>query len=353
MFGELLDLMVILALYEKTLSKMRENMIGIFKRSSAVLLTLILTLFVVASSAGAQTTTGSGNGFRVSPVRQEFVIEKGSSQQFTMNIENPTDATVTAQLLVNDFVSSENETGEPRLILDESGDPPKNSFKTLVAPLADITLGPREDKDVQIDVKVPADANSGGYYGAIRVVPASTTGSGTVGLTASVGTIVLVKVPGDLTEKLDLIELTASQNGKAKSFFTGGDVSVMSRIKNSGDIHLQPFGKVQVKNMFGKVVHEYEFNNIEPRSNVLPDSIRKFEDSVPKPGGGWLGRYTVELNLGISQGSGDLISTSTSFWYMPWWSLAVLLAVIVALVAGGYALYRRYGNPKPKHGAKK
>lgn len=327
-------------------------MISIQKRRFGVLAALF-ALLLASAPVNAQTTAGSGNGFRISPVRTEYTIDKGASQQLSMNIENPTDAEVNAQLVVNDFVSSENETGEPRLILEDVGPPPKNSFKSLVAPLADITLGPREKKDVLIDIRVPENANAGGYYGAIRVVPAATSGAGNVGLTASVGTIILVRVPGNLTERLDLVELTSSQNGKAKSFFTSGDVSVMSRIKNTGDIHLQPFGKVRVKDMFGRVIHEYEFNNIEPRSNILPDSIRKFEDGIPKPKPFWFGRYSVELNLGVSQGSGDLLTSSATFWYMPWWAIIVLIALLGAVVAGGYLLYRRFSVPRVSHGRKK
>lgn len=325
----------------------------VFKRSIILIAALLLMLTAIAGTSIAQVATGGGNGFRISPVRSEFTIEKGGSQQLTVSVENPTDSNVLAQPIVNDFISSNNETGEPRLILDDSVPAPKNSFKKLVETPAEIQLGPREKKDIVVTIRVPDNANAGGYYGAIRFVPAAAPGNGNVGLTASVGTIVLVRVPGNLTERLDLIELTSAQNGKPKSFFTGGDVSVISRLKNSGDIHLQPFGKVQVKNMFGSVVHEYEYNNTEPRANILPDSIRKFEDSLNKPSQGWLGRYTVTANLGISQGSGDLISASTAFWYMPLWSLAVLGVVILGLAVGGYALYKRYSIPNPKHGVKK
>src|SRR5690606_31396147 len=99
-------------------------------------------------------------------------------------------------------------------------------------------------------INIPENANPGGYYGAVRVVPVSNgLGDGNVGLTASVGTIVLIRVPGPLVEKVSLIEFTSAQNGKAKSFFTSGDVSSLIRLKNEGDIHVKPFGKVQVKNM--------------------------------------------------------------------------------------------------------
>jgi hypothetical protein len=171
-----------------------------------------------------------------------------------------------------------------------------------------------------------------------------------VGLTASVGTIVLVRVPGNLVERLDLIQLSAGQSDKPRSFFTGGDVQVITRLQNKGDIHVKPFGKVQVKDMFGKVVTEFELNNTDPRSNVLPDSVRKFTDNLPKRR--WLGRYTILANLGYTQGSGDLITAQATFWYMPWWSLAVLALLVIALIGGGYWLYRKYGAPKQKHGKK-
>lgn len=329
-------------------------MISVVKRSIALTMALLTALLVVSTTSGnAQVTTGGGNGFRISPVRSEFTIEKGKSQQLTINIENPTDANVIATPVINDFISSENETGEPRLILDDSVAPPKNSFKRLVDALQPLELGPREKKDLNVTIRVPENANAGGYYGAVRFVPSATTGTGNVGLTASVGTIVLIRVPGDLTERLDLVELTAGQDGKAKSFFTGGNVSIITRIKNSGDIHLQPFGKVQIKNMFGSVVKEYEFNDDDPRANILPDSIRRFQDDIEKPSKGWLGRYTVIANLGISQGSGDLISSSTTFWYLPVWALIVLLILVIALAAGGYFAYKRYSIPRPKHGSKK
>ncbi|MBA3758558.1 DUF916 domain-containing protein [Candidatus Saccharibacteria bacterium] len=327
-------------------------MTGVLKRTSAAIVASIMVLFVVAATTSAQTTTGSGNGFRISPVRSEYVIEKGSNRQLVVSVENPTDASVVAQPVVNNFISNEIENGEPRLILDDSVPAPKNNFKSLVEVLPDINLGPREKKDVNVNIRVPENANSGGYYGAIRFVPASATGAGNVGLTASVGTIVLVRVPGNLTERLDLLELTAGQNGRAKSFFTSGDVSVLTRLKNSGDIHVQPFGKVQVKNMFGAVVAEYELNNVEPRANILPDSIRKFDDSLSKPSKGWIGRYTISANLGYSQGGGELISSSATFWYLPAWSLIVLALLVIGVAAGGYFLYRRLSVPKTKHGKK-
>lgn len=328
-------------------------MINLLRRGITALSVALGIVAIGISSVAAQSNNQSNsvaNGFRISPVRSEFTIDKGRSQTITVTVENPTDIATTAKAVVNDFVSSDDETGTPRLILDETVQSPKNSFKSLVGSIPDLELGPKQKKDVDVKLSIPANANAGGYYGAIRFLPSNGTQQGNVGLTASVGTIVLVTVPGNLVEKVNLLQLSAAQNGKAKRLFTSGDVQILTRLKNDGDIHLKPFGRIEVKNMFGKSVSTFEFNNTDPRANVLPGSVRKFVNDISETK--MLGRYTVTANLGYSQGSGDLISAKASFWYLPAWSLAVLLAILVALSAGIYFLLRKF-RPAPNHRAKR
>jgi hypothetical protein len=289
--------------------------------------------------------TRSGNGFRISPVRSEYTIEKGHGETLNITIENPSDAPTRARGVVNDFVASDKEDGEPRLILDENAAAPRNSFKSLVGTIPEVDLAGKQKKDIQVAINVPSDANAGGYYGAIRFVPINAQGQeqGNVGLTASVGTIVLVRVPGNLKERLDLVQLSAAQNGKTKNFFTSGNLQVVTRLKNEGDIHVKPFGRVIVKDIFGHTVSSQEFNSgkdPDSRANILPASTRRFTDNLPKRK--WLGRYTIEANLGYTQGSGELISAKSTFWYMPLWSLIALLILILVVVGGITWLINRF-----------
>jgi hypothetical protein len=312
----------------------------------------LLTVFAVGF-ATVQAQTKQGNGFQISPVRYAPTIEKGKSDTgLTISVTNPSDAPLVAQPVVNDFIASDDESGEPRLILDDSVPAPKNSFKKLVGPLASLNLGPKEKKDIQVTISVPNDATAGGYYGVIRFVPQLTSGNQNatnVGLTASVGTVVLVRVPGNLKERLDLVQLSAAtktgtgENAyKAKSFFTSGDVAIMTRLKNSGDIHLQPFGRVTVKNMFGKKVQEFELNSTSgntERGSILPDSTRKFTNDLQKIK--WFGRYTIEANLGYGGGGGGVLSAKASFWYIPTLVLYAIILVILLIVGAVYWLIRK------------
>lgn len=312
-------------------------------------LTTLLTVCVTLTGSAVAATTQSsavGNGFQISPVRSELTINKGQSQTVDITVTNPTAASINAEAVVNDFKASSNESGEPQLLLNGQTSNPSHDFKTLVGTIPNITIPANGSKDVDVTITVPSFANSGGYYGAIRFLPAGTnTGNGTVGLTASVGTLFLITVPGDLVEKLELTQLSAAEGNVASSFITSGQPQVLTRLNNVGDIHLQPFGSVNIKDMSGKTIYSYQFNNTTPRANILPDSIRKFIDPLPKRS--WFGHYTIEANIAYANGSGTVLTASTGFWYLPVWFLVVLVVVIIALVALVYWFIR--GRRRKKH----
>ncbi len=332
-------------------------------------LSALLTVFAVGIGVvhAQQAANRQGNGFVVSPVRFPATIEKGKSNtDLVITVTNPSDAPLVAKPVVNDFIASEDESGEPRIVLDESLPTPKNSFKKLVGPIADITLAPKEKKEVPVVITVPNDASAGGYYGVVRFVPEAPAGTsqGTnVGLTASVGTVVLVRVPGNLNEKLNLVQLTAGVKSdpnskdpyKAKSFFTSGDVAIITRLKNDGDIHVQPFGKMVVKNMFGKKVQEVELNNANnanDRANILPGSGRKFTNDLQKLK--WFGRYTIEANLGYGTGGGQILQGKATFWYIPTLVLYAIIVALLVLVGTIYWFVRKYkANKRHKHDVNK
>jgi hypothetical protein len=305
-------------------------------------LVAVASLVLLATQGGvhAQTNNGGGNGFVVSPVRSELTIDPGKSETVTLTVENVTGAATTAKPIVNDFEPSQSENGQPKIILDETKSASGNSFKSLVGTLPSVQLAPGEKKTLPVKIVVPGNANAGGYYGAIRFI--SDNGNDTdknLSLSASVGTIFLVRVPGNLTEALQLVEFTAAKNGSTgRLFINSGNMTIVTRLKNTGNIHVKPFGKIQIADNSGKVVEEYEFNNTEPRANILPNSTRKFEDQLKNKK--WIGKYTITANLGYGTG-GSLITAKNSFWIIPMWVIIAGGVLLVALLVGGFLLYRK------------
>jgi hypothetical protein len=289
---------------------------------------------VSSVSAATPAATSTANGLKVSPVRTDLTISPGASQTVTMYVQNVTAAPLTLKGIVNDFIASNDENGSPRLILDANQYAPSHSLKRYVGPINNFSLAPQEQKTVTVTVSMPKNAPAGGYYGAVRFAPASSTTDKNVNLTASVGSLILVKVPGNFKEQVTIAGFNVQHGDSKNKFFTSGkDLQTVVRFHNIGDIQEQPFGKIDLKKG-GKVVSTIEVNNTDPRGNVLPDSIRKF--SVPLNKVGNFGKYEVDGNFGYG-GNGELVTAKTTFYVIPYWIIvgAVLAVLIILFVVIG------------------
>lgn len=284
-------------------------------------------------SGGANQGAGGGaNGLRVSPVRPpDIPIKPGESHTINILVSNITNSTTDLQVVVNDFVASPNETGQPTLILDPNQFAPRNSLKRYIQKVPNFTLRAGEQKSIPVTITMPKDATGGGYYGAVRFAPASASNdpNTTVSLAGSVGTLLLVKVPGDIKEQLSVASFDVRHKGSAGSFFTTNkSLSSLVRFQNGGNIQVAPFGKVLLKNRSGKILGSYEVNDTDPRGNVLPDSIRRFEVDLKNVGS--YGQYKLEGNFGYGSG-GQLLSASTTFYVVPVWMVFGLIALLLLL----------------------
>ncbi len=313
-----------------------------FLAVAAVGLALLSVVGYSPRVAAQGTANGQGNGLKIAPVRTDLTIEKGGSRQISVFLENITAFPLTVSGIKNDFVPSDDETGEPRIILDEKESAPGNSFKKLVGSLPTVTLQPNERRELRINLSVPKDSASGGYYGAVRFAPGIGNSDKNVSLNASVGTIFLIRVPGQITERMQVESFQiANKEGNPGSLFDSGPVSVITRFKNLGNVHLQPFGKITVKNFSGKVIQEMEINNTQPRGSVLPNSIRKFNQEVKEKK--LFGRYTVEGSFGYGEG-GELILAKKTFYVIPFKMIAAALLGIAFIIFILPRLIRAYNR---------
>lgn len=317
---------------------------------------LLLAVFGVGN-IGVKAQDAAGSGLRISPTRTDLSLVPGDTREVTQTVRNVTQNSVTVEPVLNDF-ESDGLSGEPRLI----GDPEEVSAYTLrefiVIP-DPFDLGPGEEREVAINLNLPDDASPGAYFGSViyRATPqGSTSDDGQVALVASVGSLVLLEVPGDIVEQIEIQDISAYLGDNSGSLFTKKPDSIGIQIENQGNSFSQPFGKVIVKDWRGNDVYTYELNDNSPRANILPNSTRLFleelfnvevrtvngEEQVDRISPlTWPGRYTVTGN--ISHGStGEIFTVETSFWYIPVWLLIVLAGVGVGLIGGAYYLYRKY-----------
>lgn len=300
-----------------------------------------IALLVGPQAAFAAPINNSTNTLKISPVRRDAEIKPGESKTFQTTVTNLTGDDVTVRAIENDFIAGD-ERGTPALILDENKYAPSHSLKRYMKPIANVTIPAKGAKTVEIVVTIPKDAKPGGYFGAIRFAPVSPDGGGQVNLNTSVASLLLVTVPGKVTEKLSLTDFQVQQNGKTGELFGSPDnLQVTARFKNEGAIQEGPFGKVSVMKD-DKVVYEGDFNNKDPRDMVLPDSARRWD--IPLKNIDNFGHYSVTATFTYGKDNRS-IEITKSFWVIPQMMIIaaiVGLLVLIGLIVGIVLFLRNY-----------
>lgn len=182
-----------------------------------------------------------------------------------------------------------------------------------------ISLNPEERKELSFKIIVPENAQPGGHYAAILfrgLSPSETQGSG-VGISGRVGSVVLVEVSGE-TSKTGFIEEVM-----AKKFISRGPLKIDFKVKNTGNTHFSPDGKITVSGLFQNKELTWE-----PRV-VFPGYDRTFKAI-------WDNRYffgplTVKIMAQIPDGEA-LIVDSFTVWAFPWQEALIIIVVLGVLV---------------------
>lgn len=309
---------------------------------------LSVSVFALATAtrpvlaAPAATNTG-GQALEISPPVMTLSADPGQTITAQISLRDISSGILLVNGQINDFVAA-GEDGTPKILLDGSGDNPY-SIKNWISPFTEMTLLPKQIKTFPITIKVPADASPGGHYGVIRFtsVPPELKGTG-VSLSASLGSLVLIKVSGNVKENLAVQEFTTYNSGQPSSLFESSPVQFIARLKNTGNMHEQPTGQITITDMFNKKVADVIIN--QPPRYILPNSIRKFDQSLDSGQLGnkvLFGQYHAKLN--VTYGANKQIVTSEiTFWVIPY---RLIGAGIVVLVGGFFALrffIRRYNR---------
>lgn len=307
---------------------------------SVFIAVMFLGLALLPATVHAQN---AGQGLEISPPLLDLKADPGQAIKTQIRVRNVTKDTLVVKAQFEDFVAN-GEDGQPKILLNP-GDKSPYSIKDWLSAPATATLASQQREVMDITINVPKNASPGGHYGVIRFTgtPPELEGTG-VSLSASVGTLILVNVSGNVTQSAKVAELYTSQNGKRGSLFEYGPITFTTRVQNTGNIHFQPKGTLQVTNMFGKNVYVGQLN--QDTRNVLPGSIRKFEQTMNKKL--LFGRYTVRADV-VYGTDNQITSASTTFWVVPY----KLIAIVILAIVGLFLLGRQYNRYIIKRAKKK
>lgn len=314
---------------------------------------------VIGSFAPVSAATNPaevGQALEIAPPVINLRGNPGETVRGTISLRDVSPTRLIVSNEINDF-TAQGEEGIPKLLLEE-GETSPYSMKSWFRPVGQLELKPKEIQGLPFTIDIPKDAAPGGYYAVVRFSATApdidTTG---VSLSASVGALIFMRVNGDAYEKLSIAGFNAvSKNNEPKTVLEGTPITFAVRIKNEGNVHEQPAGRIMITDMFGKTVAGLNVN-LPPR-NVLPGSIRRFETHLDKTVIGkkmLFGMYRATVT--ITDAKGQTSTDKITFWVIPW---KLMLIGAFALILGFLFLRRAIRNynqtiirratgaPKPK-----
>ena len=295
-----------------------------------------LVVSSLPSQAVFAANQNAGQALEIAPPVLNLKADPGDVITTKIILRDVSTSPLVVRNQINDFVAG-GEDGTPKLLLEDTGETSPYSLKNWIQPLPEFTLQPRQINELPVKISVPSNAAPGGYYAVVcfTAAPPGLDGTG-VSLSASLGTLVLLRVNGDAKEQMSVEQFSASKNGKDNWLFESQPIEFIARLKNEGSTHEQPTGSIVVSDMFGNKIAGVNVNLTQ--NNVLPGSIRKFTQTLDKGALGdrfLFGRYTADMK--VSYGSrGQSMTASTSFWVIPY----RLIGFAIILLIIGYIMLR-------------
>ncbi len=260
-------------------------------------------------------------GVRITPFIFEQSVQKGESFTGDITLTNTTAAPVTLSLAIRDFIPA-GRHGEVRFLPANQETDSHFSLSNWVEiqKQPDYTLDPGQSTRTTFRIHVPTDADDGTHYGGILFSFSEGKAENGTTVIQSIGAILIAKI-GYANGSGTVETFTTPQH-----IYASSTVPFVATFRNTGNVHFSPKGKIEIKNIFGKVVGLAYIN--ENAQISLPDTVRQFE-SVYK-GKFMVGKYTATLTLVF--GNPKLEAQKTiGFWVLPWKSLIKfgLLSILV------------------------
>lgn len=272
-------------------------------------------------------------GLKVSPAVLEDNAALGQVYQFAVTVTNLAHTETTLVAKARD-IKGLDETGLP--IFASPGETTDYSLSSWIdLPRDPITLGPGETRSIPFSVRVPADASPGAHFGGVFLESeAPKLSSSGAGIGYSVGTIIDLKLPGDVVEDAQLREFST------KRFIYGSpSVSFTAKVSNLGNVLARPTGIIEITDMFGKKVGTVNVN--DTAAPVFPGSERSY--AADWEGNSFaFGRYQAVLSLVYGDQERKTISATASFWVLPLKPILFIAGFLMGLILTIFVGVRLY-----------
>jgi len=279
-------------------------------------ISLVLGLSVFLNFSFAQNTVSS-QSLEVSPPSQELQADPGQTILARAKVRNKSADSINIKVRIEDFTAV-GEEGQVALI--ENG--PQSLTSWTVLEPATFPLKPGEAKEIVAKINVPKEA-AGGHYGSfVFSVGGGQATPGTASVAQELASLFLIRISGPVSEKLLISEFSAP------AFLEFGPVPFTIKFTNSGNVHVKPFGLINITDIFGRVVKDVV---VRGETNIFPGASRIVTVNYDEK---WLfGPYKAQAVLNFGSKNEALLATTTFFVFPVRIAAAILLVLFVLYIS--------------------
>ena len=299
-----------------------------FKKNIIFILIFFIGFFCVSDASAFQIQTLENmlikNDIVLSPSKTELFLNPGEHAVKNLKITNRTGKLINVFIEIEDFTGD--SYGSSKLLGKEKGIfslrdylyPEQNNF----------ILAHGEKAVLPINVNIPQNAEPGGLYGAVivraePVVIDKADAIEQITVKTRLASLFFARVKGDVNEIGNLKSFQSD-----RKFYNKNNINFSIVYNNTGNVHLNPYGKIEIKNILGKKIDEIQ---IAPYF-VMPGFFRAKNIIWDKNLA--FGRYTAFLQL--NRGYSNIVDeVKIHFWIMPFKFLFVcgimLLIILISL----------------------
>lgn len=312
------------------------------KTFASILITSMVCVLFFPLGANAfeknKIDTTVHDDFVVEPGKTEINLDPGESVVKNIKITNRIDHAVKFKLSTEDFIGSD-DPDETVVLLGDQQSP--YTLKNFIKPeISEFSLDFGEQITIPVKISVPLNSEPRGYYGALIIsnepdkeTDSQLEQSSQTRIVSRIGSLFLVKVNGE--GKQEGVVTSFKLIGPKKSIYEKNPQGFELAFKNTGSVHLVPYGTITVKNILGRTTSVVPVDAFF----ALPQATR-YREILWNSGFGF-GRYTATLSL-FKGYDNQYAEAKLAFWVLPWKMFVAVFVVVLLVVAIIYYVWTRF-----------
>lgn len=289
---------------------------------------LVFFLFVaiVVSFERVLAAEESGIGITIHPYLSDIVLRDEERVPFSVELSNNSGERREFSLSAIDFGGLESSAGVAFLGSDQDIEREFDPAKWIETEATAVSLESKETKTLSGSIVNSEDLSPGGHYGAILFQtkkPMDSVGPTNVSIDERIAALIFIRKEGGAIYGMNLRSFSPDRR------FIGIPEAFSLSLQNTGNVHIVPRGRIDVKDPFGRSVAKGIVN--EDSSLLLPKGEKTYPVRfLPLERAYFPGTYTIEINVRYD-GKEAFESQKMNFFVMPIPSVIFGSIVILSL----------------------